>query len=274
MTYTERRTVVGYDGSGPAQAALDWAATDAARRGSELLVLHVAQWGLSEQSTAAGLRRIGPLEDSSRELLTEALARVRTLAPDLPVTLETVLAGISRSLVEASGNAEMIVLGVPEGLGSTTAAVVARAHCPVVVVGPGTTTGADLPVTVGYDGSASSQRALCFAAERARLREVELVVVVAFASLATLERSGVPAFGANAVHDAQLLGEVALDRVRRSFPGVRVRYELFEGAALPALADASRGCGLVVVGNRGSGPEASVGNGLITQSHSPLAVIH
>lgn len=260
MTYTERRTVVGYDGSGPSRAALDWAATDAARRGSELLVLHVAEWGLSEQPTPAGLCRVGPLEDASRERLTEALARVRVLAPELPVTLS----GIGRSLVEASGNAEMIVLGAPEGPGgSSTSAVVARAHCPVVVVGPDAVAGTDLPITVGFDGSASAQRALCFAAERALHRAVPLVVVVAHASPATLDRQ-----------EAQRLGEAALERVRRSFPGVQARYELVEGTALPALTDASRRCGLVVVGSRGSDPAASVGNGLITQSHSPLAVIH
>lgn len=128
MTYTERKTVVGYDGSRSARAALEWAAGDAARRGSELFVLYVAEWG-----------------DGSRTVLNDALGRVRRVAPDLPVTLETALSGISRSLVATSGSAEMIVLGVPESsttegtvLGRITSAVVAEAACPVVLVSPGT----------------------------------------------------------------------------------------------------------------------------------------
>ncbi|MBT0771573.1 universal stress protein [Kineosporia sp. J2-2] len=276
MTFKERKTVVGYDGSRSAQAALDWAATDARRRGSEVLILHVAEWGLTERPEGGGLPRLGPLEKASRAVLHDGLARVRRLAPEMPVTLESSLSGISRSLVEASCSAEMVVLGVPESrtvegrvLGNTTATVVARAHCPVVVVSPGAQPEPvpGLPITVGYDGSPGAERALSFAAERAAQEGVPVVVVVAFS----------PSAGAG--HDAQALGELAVARVRRCFPGVEVSHELTEGTAVPVLADASRGCGLIVVGNRGRGLMAgllagSVGNGLITRSHSPLAVVH
>jgi nucleotide-binding universal stress UspA family protein len=294
MTYSERKTVVGYDGSRSAQAALEWAAGDAARRGSELFVLHIAEWGLTDRATGVGLRRIGPLEDASRAVLADALARVRRVAPDLPVTLEMALSGISRSLVETSSGAEMIVLGVPESrtvegmvLGNTTSAVVAKATCPVVVVSPGAAAQSEpgLPITVGYDGSASAERALSFAAERAVQREEPLIVVIAFSSLPTvengdgLEDGGVPAFGTRALGEAERLGELAIDRISRRFPSVEARYELVEGTAVPVLAAASRGCGLIVVGNRGRGLLAgllagSVGNGLITRTHSPLAVVH
>ncbi|GAB3285925.1 universal stress protein [Kineosporia babensis] len=276
MTYSERRTVVGYDGSRSAQAALEWAAADAVRRGSELLVLHVAEWGGAERTTEAGLRRIGPLEDASRAVLADALARIRVIAPQMPVTLQTALSGISCSLVEASHGAEMVVLGAPQALGKATAAVVARAGCPVVVVSPGVSAeAADLPITVGYDGSAGAERALSFAAERAAQQAVALVVVVAFSAPvsapATTEDEG------RGLRDAELLGEVAVARVRRWCPTVVARYELAEGTAVPVLARASRSCALVVVGNRGwsdSGQGGSVGNGLITRSRSALAVVH
>jgi len=82
-----------------------------------------------------------------------------------------------------------------------------------------------------------------------------------------------------AAEEAGRLGELAVTRVRRRFPEVEARYELAEGTAVPVLADASHGCGLVVVGNRGRGPvgallSGSVGDGLIARTHSPLAVVH
>ncbi|GLY29217.1 universal stress protein [Kineosporia sp. NBRC 101731] len=276
MTFKTRKTVVGYDGSRSAQAALDWAAVDAAERGSELLVLHVAEFGPAEHD---GGSTPEPLGRASTTLLEDGLARVRRLAPDLPVTLETSLAGISRSLVTASCTAEMVVLGVPEHrtvegqvLGNTTAAVVARAHCPVVVVSPGAGVARGRCVTVGYDGSAGAERALSFAAERAGRQDVPLVVTVAYEDAqGTQDTQGTQA--------ATRLGELAVTWVHRCFPGVQARYELVEGTAVPVLSDASHGCGIVVVGNRGRGLTAdlltgSVGNGLITRSHSPLAVVH
>lgn len=300
MTYPERRTVVGYDGSRSARAALEWAAADAAHRRSELLVLHVAEWGPAGRTSAARRRRNGPPEDGSRPILQDALTRVRAIAPTMPVTLETALSGIARSLVEASGNAEMVVLGVPQSrtlegrlLGDTTSSVVARASCPVVVVSPGDpaeakpSSGSDLPITVGFDGSPGAERALDFAAARAAADRVPLVVVVAYSSLRTevapgpddLEVQGEPLFGARAAVDAGLLADQATARVHRSFPQLDVRHEMVEGTAVPVLADASRGCALIVVGNRGRGLltgllTGSVGNGLIRRAHSPLAVVH
>ncbi|GLY17007.1 universal stress protein UspA [Kineosporia sp. NBRC 101677] len=241
MTYSERKTVVGHDGTPAAAAALDWAAADAARRGSELLVMQTDERGWAD-----------------------ALARVRRLAPEVPVTLT----GTGRSLAEASGRAEMIVLGAPAA-GSPQATVVsevvARAGCPVVVVRPdepGPASG--LPVSVGYDGSACAERALSFAAERAAQWQVPLVVVVAQAPLTA---------------DPQTLGAQAAAWVLRRHPGLEVRHEVAEGEAVPALAAASRGCGLIVVGSRGRALAAgvldsSVGDGLISRSQSPLAVVH
>jgi len=196
--------------------------------------------------------------------------------------------------VEASTRADTLVLGVPptrtlEGrlLGSTASSVVARAACPVVVVCPGSSADVRSPITVGFDASPGAVRALDFAAARAAADGVELVVVVAYSSLPTgtpvepdaLEEQGGPAFDAHVAQDAATLADLAVARVRRSFPALPVRHELVEGTAVPVLADASRGCGLIVVGNRGRGPVAailtgSVGNGLIRRTHSPLAVVH
>ena len=198
---------------------------------SELLVLHLA----------------GAPREDSRDLLSDALRRVRRLAPELPVTL----VGAHHSLVEASCRAEMIVLGGP---GAMTSAVVEQAHCPVVVVAPGAGSTSELPIAVGYDGTAGAERALGFAAERAARQGVPLVVVRAYSAAA---------------------GGAEPHVLARRFPGVEVRYEPAEGPVAPVLADVSRGCGLVVVGSRGRGvPAGSVGHGLVGRTTSPLAIVH
>ncbi|GAB6902207.1 universal stress protein [Kineosporia succinea] len=248
MTFRQRTTVVGYDGSRSARAALDWATADVVQRGSELLVLHVEG---SPETPAT--------------VLAEALARVRRRAPELPVTLES-----GRSLVAASCTAEMVVLGVPEQPHALIAALVAGAHCPVILVSGRTPVPeAGGAVRVGFDGSPGAERALFFAAERADRLGVPLVVTVAFSGTAAAS----PAADAAAV-----LAESARVRVRRTFPGVRVSHEVLEGTAVPVLSEASRDCGLVVVGNQGrgltTGPRSSVGHDLVTRSHSPLAVVH
>jgi nucleotide-binding universal stress UspA family protein len=51
MTTDAAWIVVGYDGSGPGDLAVDWAAVEADRRHCPLTVLHVAEYGVVEGST-------------------------------------------------------------------------------------------------------------------------------------------------------------------------------------------------------------------------------
>jgi nucleotide-binding universal stress UspA family protein len=122
------RVVVGADGSPGSAAALDFACCHAALTGQRVLVLH-----------GEGPAR-GPADDAAVGV-AEAVARAR--AGHLGVRLETasVATPAAQALVDASGDAALVVVGsrglrAYEGarLGSVSHDVLRRATCTVAVV--------------------------------------------------------------------------------------------------------------------------------------------
>jgi nucleotide-binding universal stress UspA family protein len=132
--------VVGVDGSESSEAAVQWAAEEARRRGATLVLLHVRQ---SERSVmTVDSRRYGALAlrdtvgvlwqqvTALQEVQIDAVGRVNDGRPD-------------RVLVEASESADLLVLGA-EGtgrhrgllLGDVAQKCARSAHCPVVLVPP------------------------------------------------------------------------------------------------------------------------------------------
>lgn len=120
----------------------------------------------------------------------------------------------------------------------------------------------DRQVTVGFDGSTGSVRALDQAAAEAARRGAALRVVYA-------------------VPDRDEAGPVlagAASRVHRRHPGLPVTAEAAEDDAVRALLRAGGGALLLVVGSRGlggfSGPLLrSVGRRLAGRTHGPLLVV-
>jgi nucleotide-binding universal stress UspA family protein len=138
--------IVGVDGSGHSQRALEWAVKEAAVRHLPLTVLTVHP---------AIVGYFGGVVTSTQDLeLTErAQAAVRTETDKVlagldgphpeSVTVKAVHGFPVEELVNASKEADMIVLG-SRGvggftrlmLGSTAGQVVQHAHCPVLIVPP------------------------------------------------------------------------------------------------------------------------------------------
>jgi nucleotide-binding universal stress UspA family protein len=140
--------VVGFDGSGPAEAALRWAAGEAALRGVELHV--VRAWNLVEELTAAMSGRddlsgpvppVSELEASAHRRLEDDVAAVLPAEDRSSVRCRAVQGHPVSTLLEAAAQAELLVLG-PRGrgrvaelvLGSVSLACVHQSACPVVVV--------------------------------------------------------------------------------------------------------------------------------------------
>jgi nucleotide-binding universal stress UspA family protein len=130
--------VVGVDRSPAAAAALRWAVDEAECRGTAVKAVFAWQRPLPfgwrtippELLTAAALRRAAALilERAVDEALAGRHARVRREAIEGPA---------AETLVAAARDAELLVVGTrrhhaPNG--STAAACLARARCPVVVV--------------------------------------------------------------------------------------------------------------------------------------------
>ncbi|ACU84371.1 universal stress protein UspA-like protein [Brachybacterium faecium DSM 4810] len=120
-------------------------------------------------------------------------------------------------------------------------------------------------VVVGTDGSASSRRAVEWAAAEAAQRGVPALIVY------VAEWAGMGFPGVQPVSERELLtlGEKLvtkeLARVRAQFADVQVRGELTTGDASAVLIEASHRAGLVIVGARGLGPLAGRLLGAVSQ---------
>ena len=136
--------IVGVDGSGHSQRALEWAMKEAALRHAPLTVLTVHQairgyyGGVS--SFPDDQERTEQARAAAQAETDKVLAGLGDARPE-SVTVKAVHGFPVAELVEASKDAEMIVLG-SRGvggftrlmLGSTADQVVRHAHCPVTIV--------------------------------------------------------------------------------------------------------------------------------------------
>jgi nucleotide-binding universal stress UspA family protein len=112
----EPRIVVGVDGSACATRALEYAASEAAQTGAVLLVVCVYGMPPSESTLTFP---IGLLEDAAELVMSEAIARVGEVAPEVVVKGELVLGSPRHVLVEMSRTATALVVGT-RGHGSLT----------------------------------------------------------------------------------------------------------------------------------------------------------
>jgi nucleotide-binding universal stress UspA family protein len=137
--------VVGIDGSGHAQHALEWAVKEAAALHAPLTVLAVNQ-------VAANLWTGNPLiypedaaaQEKARQAADEAVSKAVNEGGDAKpasVTVRAVSGLAARELIDASRDADLVVVGSRGAggfasllMGSVSSQVVNHASCPVVVV--------------------------------------------------------------------------------------------------------------------------------------------
>jgi nucleotide-binding universal stress UspA family protein len=141
----EPMIVVGIDGSPPSRDALAWAVRMARRLDAGVRGLQVSDDVFTAHQKGYCSRE--QAEEWSATAKREGLASMRQMvddlgdeAADVEVELDVVPGQPADVLVEASRDAELLVVG-PRGmgrlrllLGSVTLACLQQAHCPVVVV--------------------------------------------------------------------------------------------------------------------------------------------
>jgi len=133
------RVVVGYKGSEGAPGLLATAFAEAERRGAELVVVHA--WKLPSAYDDVIGARVAEEEFRSRAhvQMEPLVAELRLTHPEVPVSIEVRHADPARALVDASHDADLIVLPRPAAhqvirhLGSTARTVLHASTCPVVV---------------------------------------------------------------------------------------------------------------------------------------------
>jgi nucleotide-binding universal stress UspA family protein len=138
--------IVGVDGSGHSQRALDWAMKEAAIRHVPLTVLTVHEAIRGYYSGVAVYAddpaRTEQARQAAQAETDKVLAGLDGPRPE-PVTVRAVHGFPVEELIKASQDADIIVLGSRGAggftrlmLGSTAGQVVEHAHCPVLIVPP------------------------------------------------------------------------------------------------------------------------------------------
>ncbi|MFF2775936.1 universal stress protein [Streptomyces sp. NPDC058052] len=261
--------VVGVDGSAMSLAAVEAAATAAARRGAALRVVH---------AEAPIKPRLMVPDPASRALVQEAATHALAVAPGVAVTTNVVTGDVVHVLEAASQAADLIVVG-SRGmggiagllLGSTAVSLAARSHCPVMIVREKHRASADTgPVVLGVDGSRDSDEAVDVAFTEAALRRAELVAVHAW-------QPGKDPAGARPESAERMLVQATADRAV-THPDVTVRRDLVGGTEREVLLEASKTAQLLIVGARGRSGLAglllgSVSQDVMTHAHCPVITV-
>ena len=132
-------------------------------------------------------------------------------------------------------------------------------------------------IVVGHDGSASSQRALSWAARQAVLTGSTLEIVMTW-EWPTSYGWAVPVpTDFDPESDIQKVLDSAVAGVLSEHPGLRVEPRLINGHPAPVLVEASKDADLLVVGSRGHGEFVgmligSVSEHCATNAHCPVLI--
>jgi nucleotide-binding universal stress UspA family protein len=282
------RYLVGCDGSPGAAAALRWAAATAQQAGAEVCVVRAWVYPAGA-ALPSGPASLPDPEVVDAQLSAELDRWVDEVVADRGVDVTRrvergpATAVLLRLVTELE--ADLLVVGA-EGadassrlvLGSVTERCIEESTAPVVVV-PEDDIDRWAPPTrlvVGFDGSASAERAVAWAGEMAATVKAEVVVVLAAGFRMQADGPGevVTSPPDEAVDELARSGEML------AAAGVDHRGRLESGdarAILPAVAD-EEDASLVVVGSRGLGrlPRlllGSVARYVVGHVNQPVAVV-
>ena len=137
--------IVGIDGSERSRQALEWAASEAAVRRAPLTVLKVCPalsgyWG-GPGGYPGDLDRTKQAQEAAQEETDSVLAKADAESRPASVTVRAVVGVPAEVLLDAAGDADMIVVGSRGAggfkrllMGSVSTHVAHHAHCPVVVI--------------------------------------------------------------------------------------------------------------------------------------------
>lgn len=291
MSILEKRlgVVVGADGSPASNAAVCWAARDAAMRNVQLTIVHVvstdvATWPPMPYPDTWAVWQ----EDEGRKILAAAhkiADESVTGERKLTVKSEIVFSTPVPTMVEMSAEAEMIVVGSSGRgalarvlLGSVSSSLVRRARCPVAIIrdeDPLMPDPLHAPVLLGIDGSPASEAAVAVAFDEASRRGVELIALHAWSDLEVVELLGLNWSAVEA--EAQVLLAERLAGWQERYPDVTVRRVVVCDRPARQLVERSQTAQLVVVGSHGRGGVTgvllgSVSNALVHAVRMPLIV--
>lgn len=278
--------LVAVDGSEPSNAAVVWAAHEAALRHVPLTLVHmvtaaVPMYPEMPLSMGMGIWR----DEDGRRVLKHAVKVAEDIVGvatrPVPISTELKCSPPVPTLVQLSAQAEMLVVGshgrsaLGRGLlGSVSSAVVRRANCPVAVIRDEDSR-PQAPVVVGIDGSPASELATSIAFEEASRRGAELKAVHAWSDIEAVELPGLD--WTVFKEDADLVLAERLAGWQEQFPDVAVRRVVVCDRPARQLIKQAESAQLVVVGSHGRGSVGamllgSVSNAVLHSTTTPVIV--
>ncbi|TDD40524.1 universal stress protein [Actinomadura sp. KC06] len=266
----------GFDGTADNDAALRWAVDETGRRGLDLVMCHCWHWpyasGHVDRDAEAIRKRAG------ENLLEQGVRRARELGAPGAVHGRLMRGPAAEALLDASGTAEMIVIGARERPDdrATALEVPARADRPVIVVPDGGGDRREL-VVAGVDGTERSEAALGFAFEEAALRDWDLHVVYGCWEPGAVIDSELALFNDRELLEKTRAAELeeAVAPWRERHPAIGMRVSLLLERPCEALRDAVEDAGLLVLGDRGTGsdPLGATSTRMLGHARCPVAIV-
>ncbi|MFF8556929.1 universal stress protein [Streptomyces sp. NPDC015501] len=274
--------IAGVDGTSDSLLAADWAAREARRQDTPLVLLHgYERFGFGED---------GYEDEEARKLLDASLTWVREHHDDIEVKGELAVRPESELFVERGNDAQMIVLGSRRPgpvtgfiLGSVGLRVLSQAACPVVLIRGGTVSQQpqDGEIVVGVpEDEEEADAVLEFAFRAAATRGAPLRAARAWhlppvatrhpATLAMSETRG-------NLEAATRRG--MLDRLgpwRRAYPEVAVIEHVELGPTVEMLVSLAASAQLLVVGRRsrlGTRYVGHVAHAALHFADAPIALV-
>ena len=244
--FTPPAVVVGVDGSRAGVRAAVWAVDEAASRDIALHLLAVTEDTAGTPSDSAAAE--------AHTALHVAAAAVQATGKPVRVVREALTGSPTLCLLKASRTAAMVCVGAlglrhlgGHRIGSTAAALVASAQCPVAVVRGAEPTDPGW-VVVEVDDTPQSAAVLQSAVAEARLRAAPLRALGGWQSRYT------DVHDSHAVSEGNRLVRAQLDRRlsewRRRYPDLDVKPVAVHGSMLHYLSRHAASIQLVVVGAR------------------------
>lgn len=303
-----RGIVVGVDGSDQSLCALIWAAKEAHRRRTPLhLVTAYTVPIFAASGLDGGYATVDDavIREGAESVLRQAAAKISDYDIDVHASVETGdAAGV---LQELSGAAELMVVGsrgrggfIGRLLGSVSSALPAHAKCPTVTIPLSSASrlkeaGVEAPqegdgeptapedvepvVLVGVDGSEQARAAVLVAAEQAQRWKMPLRMVCSVPPF-TGSLAWVPApLDREALYaDIQVQLQAGRQWLQSHFPDLAISHQVFDGAPVEVLIEASRTAEILVLGSRGRGGFAgmllgSTSQGVMHHAKGPLMVV-
>ena len=278
------RIVVGVDGSHGSEHALSWALDDARARQLDVEAVHA--WNEPVSVYPANLYA-GPAayEAAGAKVLAPALSVGGQLGGDLQLTSRLMQEDAASALLEASKDAELLVVGSRGRggftgllLGSVSRTCLHLATIPVVVVPPEWAVAPTRHIVVGVDGSPSARAALSWALTEAAAHDSVLRVVNVYdlAPYVTIGAISTPPDDEFALKTSRALLEELTEEADDN--GVEIELLATSGAPARTLLDAAEHADLLVVGSRGLGTVrrllvGSVSQQCVYHSTCPVAVV-